>query len=57
MCKTLEETAIKIKKLEEELETIKKELEILRKAQCPLCRQRMENLAKSEQEEWLRLGD
>lgn len=44
MCKTIEETARKIRELEVELGNLKKELELLRKAQCPLCKQRMENI-------------
>lgn len=55
MCKTIEETARKIKELEVELENLKRQLELLRKAQCPLCKQRMENLCHSEI--YLRLGD
>lgn len=55
MCKTIEETARKIKELEVQLDALKKELEILRKAQCPLCKQRLENISQSH--DYLRLGD
>lgn len=55
MCKTIEETASKLKELEVQLDTLKKELELLRKAQCPLCKQRLENICQSSN--YLRLGD
>lgn len=55
MCKTIEETSRKIKQLEVELDSLKKELELLRQSQCPLCKQRMENLCKEK--DYLRLGD
>jgi hypothetical protein len=55
MCKTIEETARKIKELEVELDSLKKQLELLKKAQCPLCKQRMENICQSNN--YLRLGD
>jgi hypothetical protein len=57
MCKTLEETAQKIKDMQKQLETLEKEVELLHKAQCPFCKQRMQNLCGPDCKELLRTGD